>query len=564
VADAEQDTQTTRLLAALGTAIRVEPALLRAVRLLFPELDVGSEAAAWNHPHVQATPLAFAYDPAQAAPYRQAFADLDAALQRQVAELILAYHTSLSPTIAIEELCMLAARGQTLKPQEGKYFLARLVHSIREQHGDFAEAIRAWIQRVAERQDAEIWQSESLTVLWVAAHLSQMQGQARLAIPEGLQVSRALWLMTPDMPPRHYTIRQRGRLLYMDLEAPPSAVLEAPGSPLSRLTATAPHVQVRYVESAKARQPYVLQPMEQGIALPDIGYVLIRTEHQEIRLESLTLPAWADSMGQDAQGLFLTWAEEQRKAYWVPPGVYPVTDRSGRSLGHVPLQGCWCDAAEAAELLQDGLQQPAWAIGYGRDAYGLYADCRIADVTQRMRCIPPGEFLMGSPVEEAERFDNETQHQVLLTRSFWLAETTCTQALWQAVMGGNPSRFTGAERPVEQVSWDDVQRFLQRVHASAPELALRLPTEAEWEYACRAGTSTPFWFGEQITPEQVNYNGNYPYAGGKKGIVQKRDSPCKSLAMQRLGFVPDAWQCLGVVPGLVCSISGSDCRCSCS
>jgi formylglycine-generating enzyme required for sulfatase activity len=78
-------------------------------------------------------------------------------------------------------------------------------------------------------------------------------------------------------------------------------------------------------------------------------------------------------------------------------------------------------------------------------------------------------------------------------------------------MGDNPSHFKGAERPVEQVSWNGVQGFLKRLNAVVPDGGFRLPTEAEWEYACRAGTETAFSFGDQITPEQVNYRGDYPY-----------------------------------------------------
>ncbi len=107
---AEQDANATRLFEVLGAAIRVEPALLRAVRLLLPGVDVGSEAAAWNHPHVHATPLAFWVDHEEVAVYRQAFAALpDKALQHAVAELLLDHHATLSPAIAIEELCVLEA-----------------------------------------------------------------------------------------------------------------------------------------------------------------------------------------------------------------------------------------------------------------------------------------------------------------------------------------------------------------------------------------------------------------------------------------------------------------------
>jgi len=143
-------------------------------------------------------------------------------------------------------------------------------------------------------------------------------------------------------------------------------------------------------------------------------------------------------------------------------------------------------------------------------------------VVQRLRWVEPGVFMMGSSEDERGRVAGEIsedwwkshieregpQHQVTLTRGFWLADTACTQALWLAVAEGkNPSRFSGdPERPVENVSWDDVtERFLPGLqrHLGA-EVAAELPTEAEWEYACRAGTKTAYSFGEAIDPSQVN------------------------------------------------------------
>jgi len=147
---------------------------------------------------------------------------------------------------------------------------------------------------------------------------------------------------------------------------------------------------------------------------------------------------------------------------------------------------------------------------------------------------------MGSPPSEPMRSDDEPLHEVELTQGYWLGETTCTRALWEVVMGNNPSRFqegsdTG-ERPVGRVSWEDCQVFLQRINELVPGLALRLPTEAEWERACRAGTETPFSFGENIRPEQVNYEGNYPYAGGEKGEYRKRTVAVRSLPANGWGF----------------------------
>lgn len=100
----------------------------------------------------------------------------------------------------------------------------------------------------------------------------------------------------------------------------------------------------------------------------------------------------------------------------------------------------------------------------------------------------PGAFLMGSPKTEDGRFDDELQHPVKLTKGFWLGKYEVTQAQWSSVMGSNNSRFKGENRPVDSVSWGDCQLFIRKVNASLGGAA-RLPTEAEWEYACRAGSS---------------------------------------------------------------------------
>jgi len=156
---------------------------------------------------------------------------------------------------------------------------------------------------------------------------------------------------------------------------------------------------------------------------------------------------------------------------------------------------------------RDG-RPPSWAVDWGTDKYGAWVAFQCKGVRQRMRWIPPGTFQMGSREDEPERYGEEygdwnegPQHQVTVSHGFWLFDTSCTQALWQTVMGDNPSRFTGPDRPVEQVSWEDCQRFLTKINEVVPGLALSLPTEAQWEYACRAGTSTPFSFGVNITTE---------------------------------------------------------------
>jgi sulfatase modifying factor 1 len=171
-----------------------------------------------------------------------------------------------------------------------------------------------------------------------------------------------------------------------------------------------------------------------------------------------------------------------------------------------------------------------WASEWGEDEFGLWMALIFQGVRQAFRWILPGTFLMGSPKSEPERYYDETQHPVTLTQGYWLADTACTQALWEAVTGENPAYFKDdANNPVERVSWNSVQEFIARLNSLVPELEARLPTEAQWEYACRAGTTTPFSFGENITPEQVNYNGEYRYAGGKRGLYRGKTVPVKSL-----------------------------------
>ncbi len=142
---------------------------------------------------------------------------------------------------------------------------------------------------------------------------------------------------------------------------------------------------------------------------------------------------------------------------------------------------------------------------------------------------------MGSPPDEPERSNSEgPQHQVRFAQGFWLAETACTQALWEAVMGENPSEFKGEENPVENVNWNDAKRFIEKINRLHPGLELRLPSEAEWEYAYRAGTTTPFWFGSELTTDKANYDGNNPYTGGPKGEYRKKTVPARH-------FQPNPW-----------------------
>jgi formylglycine-generating enzyme required for sulfatase activity len=129
-------------------------------------------------------------------------------------------------------------------------------------------------------------------------------------------------------------------------------------------------------------------------------------------------------------------------------------------------------------------------------------------VTLDLVRIPGGTFLMGSPEDEKDRADREGPQHKVTVPTFYMGKYPVTQAQYQAIMGKNPSRFKGDDLPVETVSWADAVEFCARLTKKTGN-EYRLPSEAEWEYACRAGTTTPYYFGGSITTDQVNHNSHY-------------------------------------------------------
>jgi uncharacterized protein (TIGR02996 family) len=179
----------------------------------------------------------------------------------------------------------------------------------------------------------------------------------------------------------------------------------------------------------------------------------------------------------------------------------------------------------------------------------------VNSIGMRLALIPPGRFRMGSPFEEHEGYNNDEGplHEVEITRPFYLGVFPATQGQWLGVMGDNPSHFcaTGGGKqevagmdtsdfPVEWVSWEEAQAFLENLAALPDEKGkgweYRLPSEAEWEYACRGGasSSTPFCFGRSLASAQANFNGAYPYGGAEEGPSLGRTSPAGS-------YRPNAW-----------------------
>lgn len=149
--------------------------------------------------------------------------------------------------------------------------------------------------------------------------------------------------------------------------------------------------------------------------------------------------------------------------------------------------------------------------------------------------VPAGTFRMGSPSDEPFREAQETAHPVTLTRPFYLGRYEVTQGQWEAVTGENPSRYLecGPDCPVENVSYEEIQGFLSELERLTGE-RLRLPTEAEWEYACRTGGDSVFGLGEAISSSAANFDGRDPYPGARPGPFRSAPTPVGS-------FDPNAW-----------------------
>ena len=161
------------------------------------------------------------------------------------------------------------------------------------------------------------------------------------------------------------------------------------------------------------------------------------------------------------------------------------------------------------------------------------------DIQLDMMLIPGGTFIMGSPEEEKDSYNRERpQHEVTI-KPFWFGQYQVTQAQWKFVaklpqvkkeLDPDPSKFKGDNRPVERVSWYDAVEFCDRLSRHTKR-QYRLPSEAEWEYACRAGTKKPFHFGDTITTDLANYNGNQTYGQGPKGVYREKTTEVGSFGV---------------------------------
>ena len=165
----------------------------------------------------------------------------------------------------------------------------------------------------------------------------------------------------------------------------------------------------------------------------------------------------------------------------------------------------------------------------------LTLDCG-GGVSMDLVLIPAGVFTMGSPNSEGYRSRDEgPQHRVRITRPFYMGKYEVTQSQYERIMDANLSKFRGTNNPVDTVSWNDATEFCRKLSQRTGR-KVRLPTEAEWEYACRAGTTTPFHFGKSLSSSQANFNGRFPYGGAAKGVSRNKTTSVGSFPANAWGL----------------------------
>ncbi len=539
--------QMAALLALMSLAVIVHPPLLRALRCLLG-LPTSGELLAWGSSEVASAGFAIAVRKARREHHLGMLrTTLALPLRQQAASLIAAHHSQLSLATRTEEafLAEQYAPGAQVLPSRA-YFAhwARLLAGGADSL-ELSE-LRSYLQRQGHRSLAEAWQvSSEYLAAWTQAN------KAAIARGEGLPESISLELLHQL---RQQVLQGEGsqkqvlRLMQVDQQLRFEIREAQTRNPPLLEWECGPQVEWRYLGAAAWQKPQAISKLA---ALPLQAGLELQDGEQRCVVQHVARPSWAQAWGRDRDGLYALvpnpWGEPVRLGY-------PFAARCLKE--YQPEVGP--KKSFSFEVLKQNLFGKKAAthtsMNLSVDEIGPFAEFTIqatnGEHRQTLRYIPPGQFLMGSPESELDRSDDEgPQHQVTISQGFWLADTACTQGLWQAIMGSNPSHFNeknhgSAQHPVENVSWHDVQIFLQKLASMLPSCQPSLPTEAEWEYACRAGTSTPFSFGKTISTEQVNYFGD-AYDGGPQGECRGHTVAVKELPANKWGLYQmhgNVWQ----------------------
>ena len=535
------------LLALAAPLRRVDPPLLRALRRVLPEesLNAGLEGAFWCHPDVAAGTAA-ALRPDRRDRHLQRFRQNLPSGQRELAQLRRDHHAHLSAALHWEELLSYGAHAHpealdsetTAEIGQAEQRLQKLAPTLAQAGagrlgGSWQEVARA----IETRADAGMVNrySHLLMPLVVERVRREQQAGIKPEVPDWVDPAELSAGLDEDrIPVEAWLVRDAER----------GAILLQARSPGTRQSSMGPSLWLdaggfRLIEQggsgrwlAPASLPVELTKLQAATELS------LETARETLRIAPVRRPFGTTGWSCGPGGVSVEATRQGKTALVVwEDAELQVRQRPQPASGDVPA---WTLAGSGTRMNSDasGL---GGTIRWGLDEFGVYGDFTLVTehgtATQRFRYVEPGTFLMGSPEEETRGLarkeqekswfeDEHPRHPVTLTRGYWLADTPCTQAMWQAVTGVNPSQFQSPDRPVERVSWDDVQEFLSQLKSWAPGLPADLPTEAEWEYACRAGTDTALYSG----PMEILGANNAPaldpiaWYGGNSGVGFELDT----------------------------------------
>ena len=441
----EHQSAADSLLNLLSPAALVEPGLLRAVRLLLgPGADVGAEYDAFFHEHCDPSPLWFSIRNEETLTRLQRLREdidekIDETLERQVMELIAAYHRTCSDPISMDAWERAAsvstwAEANPWVDVETDHLVAEKLRELAAVPGgeDKTGLVDYWIgriDRVSKKRRGEAIYAKGTARAYYAARLTE--GEVRW--PEEVDPDEA-------------------------------------NKELQRLVKIPEIVTKLQIRRCADRIEFG-RPEENDPQPGSFPVVTLQARRLQIH-SSFANENWTHAANQhDAQMLVDTSK--------LPGQLTLTTDSQG-------VHFC-------------SVRRPEWARKMGHDRYGIYAEIDIDAVSLRLRWIPPGRFIMGD-----EEFGPE--HEVLISEGFWMAATPTTQKLWETIVSRKsflrrklkkkPSHFKGDSLPVEQVSWEDAVEYCELISEVVSGLTFSLPTEAQWEYACRAGSTSAFHFGD--------------------------------------------------------------------
>ncbi|MGZ5581435.1 MAG: formylglycine-generating enzyme family protein [Methylobacter sp.] len=544
------------LLAMAAVTRRVDPPLLRAMRRLNPKapLNAGLEGAFWRHADVEAGSAANIRREAQAEHLAYFTQRLDVC-HLELEQLRYRHHAHLRAVLNHEESLLWESHAKLDDVEiaeeilelmaKAKAFMGKLAATLKKQPDGLQKAGVWWRVALDIVQRADTRMAERYPDLFrpLVAAIAEVCGD---------------WSQLPDWA-------DPADLVGKDRKSEPCWLVRDPATcsivlqltpPSNNQNALTEPVQVDQgglrIESEGANRLLSIRQLPSRLCgLQQEALIKLTTSQESLTLASVKRPRGSMAWGCDSSGLWVKSAPLCGQSFewsYRPSSTGSLLQTVPASKGQYRLverplsQPIDPRDFEPIYITYDYVEKTASSVKFMLDEYGVRADLNLItppdDLIQSFRWIEPGTFLMGSPDDELERDDDEgPRHEVTISRGFWLADTACTQALWQAVMGDNPSRFKDDPRqPVEKVSWHQVQEFLLQLQSLLPGCQADLPSEAEWEYACRAGTTTPFSFGSQITPEQVNYDGNYPYADGESGGDREKTVAVKSLPANAWGL----------------------------